>query len=157
MDNMCKRKKIIKCMCMYLCGALLCVGCQNLPYADEIPMAYPDTRWVSEEPDIWFENPEDRTDKYLYGKAMTPDGEVEIAVDFATFDPEIYVWDIRTSMYAEEDDEEPATYLGFCMLSGTCVYSSDECIVRLETDNWFGGEYETIVFKRESIEEKDSE
>lgn len=151
------RKRMIMFLVAYI-GIILCVGCQNLPYNDVTPAAYDDTRWVSEEPNIWFENPEDRTDQYLYGKAMTLDGEIDIAVDFGWFDPTIYIYILEQEEISSGDTEtESGNKLGDCIMTGICEYSEEYCAVRLEEDEWFDLVGEIIIFKSEPLEVGKSE
>ena len=133
-------------------------ACQHLPYADKIPMAYYGTHWISENPYIYFDNPSDRTEGYLYGKAMTTQGEVDIAVDFGTFEPIIYIYILEIQeKEGNIEDVKLEDYIGECVLNGTCEYSADECIVNVDFDDLFNGKYETIVFTKQSLETETTE
>ncbi len=137
---------------------VVCTGCQNLPYASQTPTAYEDTCWMSDNPHIWFENPSDRQGKYLYGKAMTSDGEIDIAVAFDWFEPIIYIYTLKTDEAKSEDDETGIeSPIGECMLSGTCEYSPEKCVVTVDYDQWYGEEYKTIVFKSMPIVDSEVE
>ncbi len=157
-----KKGKII---CIIVGIIILSMGCQNMPYSGDTPAYYNGTCWVSDEPIIWFENPNDNTSEYLYGKAQISKEEIDIAVYFAAFDPTIYIYVLETEELHKETVVQPElefsaelcmeSYIGNCMLSGTCEYSKEECIVTIDYDQWYNGEYEVIVFKSEAMEDKD--
>ena len=137
---------------------IICIGCQQLPYSGETPVYYLDSCWVSNEPVIWFDNPSDNPSQYLYGKAMTPEGEIDIVVAFETFKPIIYIYTLKKDEAKSEDDETGIeSLIGECMLSGTCEYSPEKCVVTVDYDMWYGEEYKTIVFKSQPIEDFEAE
>ncbi len=145
-------------MCIYLFGIIVCIGCQQLPYVGETPVDYNDTCWISNEPNIWFDNTSDNLSQYLYGKAMTSDGEIDIVVAFDWFKPIIYIYTLKTDETKSEDDEAGIeSPIGECMLSGTCEYSPEKCVVTVDYDQWYGEEYKTIVFKSQPIVDSVSE
>lgn len=150
-----KRKLSILLICM-LVAMLFCTACQNMPDRDKEPCNYPGTRWVSEEPNMWFEVPEDGNEDEIKGILVLPEGEMEINVGFAVWRDYMY---INGQAYVIWDEYETGGFLGEIIYSnGDCEYSPDECVVTInpEEDTLFEGKYETIVFKRESLE-KDSE
>lgn len=131
---------------------IICTGCQQLPYSGETPAYYNDTCWVSDEPNIWFNNVADSSSMYLYGKAMTPDGEIDIAVDFGWFEPTMDIHIFKSELVSGEIDKaDIELYIGECMITGTCEYGPEKCILTVERDSWYGDKYETIVFVKEEI------
>ena len=149
-------RRIITYMLLVIIG-FMNMGCQRLPYAEDMPSEQLGTRWVSEEPNIWFEVPTESDGKELYGIVSTENGELEIAVDFGTFVDEIYIMEIerKESDETQSGEAQMETTLGLCILSGACEYSDNECIVKVykDFDNLFNGEYETIVFTKEMLKE----
>lgn len=134
---------------------LFCTGCWKPNYDNE-PSNMPGTRWVSENPDIWFEIPEDRPEDGRYYGELTLGGEkVRVKITFGYFAPEIYIvrWDKEVE--TNEDEIDTGVYeTDIPLVKGECDYQSDKCIVTLyaDTDTLFNGKYETITFIKEQFE-----
>lgn len=121
---------------------LLLVQCDN--YVGERPLDYPETRWVSENPEMWFDiadlygNP---YDDYVYGTLISDGKQVEIRVFF----------DKGSGIYfASKNGNSDSPFT-----RGTCEFSSEKLIVTIdkERDNFevMKGKFDKIVFIKQPL------
>lgn len=115
-------------------------GCNFIPHQGERPFDYPPARWISENPNIWFDvvshdgNPSRRSEPK--GKVELTGRSVEIIVGF----------DITNRIFVRENINA-SNPQGF---NGTCKFNPEKLIVTVnkEKDTLFHGEYDTITFIR---------
>ena len=121
---------------------LLCIsGCVNITslYGNKVPYRQPGTRWVSADPDIYFEVAGDRSCK---GEIKVDKRLISIIIHFGYGkDIHFFEWD---SIYDVEDD---------CILIGICKFSSKKLVVTIDEDyigTIFDKSVKEITFIREN-------
>ena len=127
-------KKIL--LIIMLCSLVLISGC--ILGGDKRPSGFPNTKWVSEDPEIWFEVkfPYDYIE--LYGQMKTDDDYIEIVVLFDAGTA------FKLCEVSEVSGEEKRTRI----LSGYCKYSassSEKLVVEISKkhEDIFNGKYDT--------------
>jgi len=152
-------KKLIVCVLNILVLLVFFTGCD--PFAGATPDNYPNTRWVSENPDMYFEVGRDRTLFEQYSTAdityaqIIIDGEViEMQVSFG---PGGFIqvtdmsYDVQTGMRFDNN--------GFCevlLFRGLCRFSPDSLTVYdidKHRPGFLDGSIEEIVFIRVNIKQ----
>ena len=131
------------CIFLALLMVLVCNMCACDYMAETLPTAYPETRWVSENPYMWFEVESEGEGSYHrrgYGCIdLYKNGDaINIMVGFELGG--------HMNIYVEQDD---GTYLlKFCAASEDL--SPDGFVARVyeEKDLLFDGRYSKIVFSR---------
>jgi hypothetical protein len=147
-ENNMKKYIIVACICLI---ALSFTGCD--PYAGKRPNNYTDTKWVSGDPDIYFEV----SDKYYkivgfntYGRININGDSIDAVVAFnmgrgVSFD------DVA-SYHIDESGE--AGYSPIPLFGGECKFGKDKLVVKI-THNEAGllpDDVKEITFVREPLE-----
>ncbi|MBQ8400269.1 MAG: hypothetical protein IJX08_09960 [Clostridia bacterium] len=128
-------KRIILVLAVFLSVSIPLSSCYD-KYAGKRPLEYPNTRWESQDPYVWFEIAEDGNEP-CFGQVQLPDGticEVQISFDF-TNGIDFHVYD--------ENTKKMLYYHG-----GTTEFGNPEFTVMLEDGTLFSEEYDTITFVR---------
>ena len=136
----------------------LSTGCWKPNYENEPSNMY-GTRWVSENPDIWFEVPEEKVeDGSYYGILSIEDSEMKIKVSFGYFAAEMTIVQWEGMELESGEEYTPVLETDVPLAKGECDYQPDKCIVTIypEEDTLFNGKYETIVFVKEPLETSSS-
>jgi hypothetical protein len=114
------------------------------PHSGERPKDYAPSKWVSENPNIWFEVPafeegNSNTQTSLNGEIMLEDKTIKITVCF----------DGGRSVFIYNADSE-----GGLLLTGLCTFDPEKLIVEIDKkdDVIFGGKYEEITFVKSASE-----
>jgi hypothetical protein len=132
-------KKIILLLIPIICLS----GCNIDYYAHKRPYAYPNTRWVSKNPDIHFEIGEDEGYD-IVGKIKIDSKTTQIVVSF----------NHGKTVYFINPDLDGAGYFDdSVIISGYCKFSKTKLIVKVnkEKDTVFFGQYDEFVFTKEPL------
>lgn len=131
-------------------------GCAIDRYVGKRPSDQDNTKWVSEEPDIYFEV----SDKYAditgcntYGKIVMEGIETEIAVSFAAGSTRVKFRPV--SSYHKEDNEENSYIDGDDWLFlGKCRFSNDKLVVTVSNNEkgFLDESIEKITFIKEKVD-----
>lgn len=122
------------------------------PYYGERPVDYPSAKWVSTDPDIWFEVEEDsHVGERVYGRLTLEDTPVDISVRFNRQSR-------RVQIYVTSPDFDTG-YDGKQILVGTCDFGPDKMVMYVHEEDeetewledYFEGKYKKITFIREDI------
>lgn len=134
----CNLKRIISVILLSV-TILIFSGC--ILHQGERPTDYGPAKWISNDPNIWFEVLE--TDDKLGTNRMSPIGQIILgnrSIDFTMH------FDGGITVYFYNADGKSGL-----LFSGTCNFSIDNLIVKINKnkDTVFNGEIDQIVFKRE--------
>ena len=134
-------KKIIICLLLVMFFIAFISACD--PNADRMPISYPNTRWVSEYPDMFFEIKSPRANFYTASYAqIIIDGEIiELIVGFRH--SQMFVHDIDADLV-----RDPSIF------SGSGRFSPYRVIIRItrNPNGFLDDSIEEIIFYREDIE-----
>ncbi|MDD6236229.1 MAG: hypothetical protein PUB00_02495 [Clostridiales bacterium] len=130
------------CLWFMLCG---CKMCRTL-YDGQRPNDYPNTRWVSKEPDIYFEV-SDVPGQLCYGKLVKDGKTIDIKVDFS-LDTDVYVM-INDGVGTRTD--ENFLFKGYCKFSETKLVITIEGNPENYGNYYFGEDVKKITFIREEL------
>lgn len=131
-------KRIILVLAVFLSVSIPLCSCYD-KYAGKRPFEYPNTRWESQDPYVWFEVSEDGNEP-CFGQVQLQDGtiyEVQVSFDFTNgIDFHVYDGDTGKMLYYH---------------TGTTEFGNPKFTVMLEYGTLFSKEYETITFVRTDI------
>ena len=141
-------KKILYVLiCIFLMLSLSSCDIKRIVYANivrpEVPTYYRPSKWVCQEPSIWFtveENPE-----YVPNKSDLYIAKGEMVIDNQTFEILVKIDDVLFQMdiYTVIDGELRGAWSGDCSL----CYEDEFCLL-IQSDNSYKGEYDEIIFHR---------
>ena len=137
-NEICNMKRIFLVVTILLSVSIPLCSCYD-KYAGKRPFEYPNTRWESQDPYVWFEISEDGTvgNGPYSGQVQLQDGTIrEVQVRFN------YTNEIFFHVY-DENTKKMLYYHG-----GTSEFGNPEFTVILEDGTLFSKEYETITFVR---------
>ena len=102
------------------------------PYEDVRPSSSVSSKWVSEDPNIWFQV---LSEEKIVGQTIYNGKYIDISVNFGRGK--------HIRIFSDEIGGGP----DFC---GLCKYGTEELKVKVyeDQDNIFGGKYNEIVFKK---------
>ena len=111
------------------------------------PYKYPDSSWVSDDPEICIVN--EGSDRGMRGYALSENTKYEF--EFSSDNGSV-VWFYDAGCIDEgrvigEED---------ILLQGYCKYSEDKMVIKVKQDNLFGGAYKKITLYRVDITDGDS-
>lgn len=140
---------VIFLMCLFLTSCVdidnLSIGCKQDYYGNVKPQAYGPAKWVSDEPNMWFEvttPPDDNSpfDVPLHGEMVLDDKIVKIAVFFNPANS------IDIAIEKGKDQYEGS-------LLGLCKFGSEKLRVKVykDRDELFNGKYRKITFVRNEL------
>ena len=113
----------------------------------KVPEDYPGSVWVSEDPEILMQIPEEGSPQGLHyiETYITRDGETQ-RVDFPIYVPFGFA---SIDEYVEKFSTQPIKYTP-SLLSGTTLFTSKKkVIILVEDDRLYDGAYRFIVLRRE--------
>ncbi len=150
-------KKVIFSLCIAM-EIIILQGCAVDMYVGKRPSDQNNTKWVSEEPDIYFEV----SDKYneltgcnTYGKVNINGVETEIAVSFALGSPRVEFRPV--SAYHKSDNEEESYIDGNAWLfKGNCNFSHNKLVVKIYNNDkgFLDDSIKKITFIKEEKEQE---
>lgn len=132
-----------------LCASLL-IGCTSLPFdirryipgnadpwSGDRPTDYPNSRWESTAPAMWFAVPEEENEE----GDISPAGEATLEGETIGF---TMSFDRAISVFFYGDDGQGV------ILSGSCYFGENEMILEVDkdSDTLFHGAYDLITFTR---------
>ena len=106
---------------------------------------FPETKWVSEDPDIWFIIESGQEDE-VYGEICP--GEIKINGEAKKITVSFRGFSTAVHFYELDSDGNAIDYL-----RGTCKFYSDKLVVKVtkKSDELYGGKYKTITFVKEDL------
>ena len=121
------------------------------PFTGQRPLDYPNTRWVAENPDMYFEVGDERNVTYCQ---ITIDGEPsEIICSFHISGKQVNFYDLSARILPTEEHPYEGLIGNKVLFTGLCEFSPKKLIVRI-LDNEKGfldDSIEEIVFIREDM------
>jgi len=139
-------KKRLFIVMIFLTVLVFCTGC--IP-SGERPYYFPNTKWSSMSPDIWFDIEDGKRDDtygYIYtGEIAIGDRIEKIIVNFHHYTENVSF--DEASSY-DDDGDEIITFF-----KGKCKFHPEKLVVKIDkkTDTIFNGQYDTITFIREDL------
>jgi len=132
-----------------LIGMTLLPNCFVDFYTGKRPIDYPNTRWVSENPDIYFEVT--RNGEMTYGQ-ITIDGDaIEIIVSF-DYGTGIDFYDLSAYTPPNESNRYGAIDGTNWLFWGSCKFGKDKLIVTIKKNREFlDDSIKKIIFVREDL------
>ena len=132
---------------------IFCIsGCNWNPFVKQ-PFLYDNSVWKCKQPEISYfvktrydeEQKTDISDDYA---ATFIDGK-KVVMDFGFLYNTIKVYELS--------DEDSKEFTGNTLFTGTCKYSKTKFTIKVdtETDNFFDGQYDELVFIRQEDEQAD--
>ena len=124
---------------------LLLQGCVDFS-SGKRPVDYINTKWTSEDPNIYFEVKEEFREIYgtvTYGKISTYNETIEIYVDF-DYGKGIFIKKLESDNSFVDVDQ---------ILRGICHFGENKLIVKVieKDEEWFDEDLEEITFVREDL------
>lgn len=115
------------------------------PYLDKRPPDYAPSKWVSEDPNIWFEvlayDDYSEQENSLHGEIILDNKIIEVLPYFNRHGSRMV-----TFYYGGAE--------GGALLQGSCRFSPEKLVITVDkkNDKVFRGQYDTITFVREAAE-----
>jgi len=103
------------------------------------PIDFPDTKWVSDDPDVWFEVDGSTDSSELYGKMLENGEYIDIVVSWDSGGAiSIYRADIKEGI-------EYGEYYNW-LLYGSCKFTPERLIVETYKKNKHANNYKDLIF-----------
>ena len=105
----------------------------HIPLKEYRPTHRPGTKWVSEDPFVSFEVPDEQSSNWEIDAILKIDGEeIEICM---VYNPGVYV-----QVYTDNSGR---------IFNGRCRFYTDKMVVEIDNDLIFNGRYKTITFYKQ--------
>ena len=133
--------KLFKITSWFLCFSFLCLnttGCVD-QFANKRPSSFPNTKWMSSDPNIYFSVDEDNG---CCGEMETIQGVVAIELIFSQGPPQVGIYHKKERDYIVAGEE---------IFSGTCRFGDSEFTINIndDTTDIFGQNIKKIIFIKE--------
>jgi hypothetical protein len=129
---------------------LLPAGCD--PFHGRRPIDYPNTRWVAENPELFFEVGTDNN--VTYAQIITDDEEIELLCNFGISGALIFFYPLSALMPPTEAHPYGIIRGADMLFSGLCKFGKSKLIVTINNNDkgFLDDSITEIVFIREDIE-----